>query len=38
MHSFYAYHFLQQLPREFRVLLAQDNLDDMAALAKRQTS
>jgi hypothetical protein len=35
MQSFYAYHFLQRLPREIRVLLAQDDLSNMAALAEK---
>jgi hypothetical protein len=38
MNSFYAYHFLQRLPREIRVLLARDDLDDMAALAEKADS
>jgi hypothetical protein len=35
MQSFYAHHFLQRLPREIRVLLAQDDVSNMAALAEK---
>jgi hypothetical protein len=31
MNSFYVYNFLQSLPREIRVLLARDDMGDMAA-------
>jgi hypothetical protein len=31
--SFYAYHFLQRMPREVRLLLAKKDLSDMRALA-----
>jgi hypothetical protein len=33
--SFYAYHFLQRMPREVRILLAHDDLQDMRALAEK---
>jgi hypothetical protein len=33
--SFYAYHFLQRMPHEVRILLAHDDLQDMRALAEK---
>jgi hypothetical protein len=33
--SFYAYHFLQRMPREVRIMLAHDDLQDMRALAEK---
>jgi hypothetical protein len=33
--SFYAYHFLQRMPCEVRILLAHDDLQDMRALAEK---
>jgi hypothetical protein len=38
MHSFYAYHFLQRLPRELRVLLAREDSSNMCLLAGKRTS
>jgi hypothetical protein len=35
MQSFYAYHYLQRLLREIRVLLAQDDLSNMTVLAEK---
>jgi hypothetical protein len=34
-HHFFAYHFLQRMPREVRVLLARDCSKDIHALAKK---
>jgi hypothetical protein len=34
-HHFFAYHFLQKMPWEVRVLLAQDCCKDMQALDKK---
>jgi hypothetical protein len=34
-HHFFAYHFLQRLPREVRVQLARDDCKDMQALAEK---
>jgi hypothetical protein len=36
--SFYAYHFLQRMPREMCILLAHDDLQDMRALPMRPRS
>jgi hypothetical protein len=33
--SFYAYHFLQRMPREVCILLAHNDLQDMIALAEK---
>ena len=33
--AFFAYHFLQRLPREVRILLAHDDYTDMRALAEK---
>jgi hypothetical protein len=33
--SFYAFHFLQRMPREMCILLAHDDLQDMRALAEK---
>jgi hypothetical protein len=35
MHSFYAYHFLQRMPREVRVLLAREDASNMGLLAEK---
>jgi hypothetical protein len=35
MHSFYAYHFLQRMPPEVRVLLAREDSSNMRMLAKK---
>jgi hypothetical protein len=34
-HHFFAYHFLQRMPREVRILLARDDCKDMRALAEK---
>jgi hypothetical protein len=37
-HHFFAYHFLQRMPREVRILLARDDCKDMRALAEKADS
>jgi hypothetical protein len=34
-HHFFAYHFLQRMPKEVRILLATDDCKDMRALAEK---